>query len=222
MTVLRREFARLLFQCLNRFDFILIEGEIGFDQFLKDGAVLRLLLRRTDLPSILKSVGACDQLERQGLNKGYRSSQLTLVYDQKVVFHLELLHKLTHHSLVILDEEQLLRDKIEKEGGAYFPSIEHLFEWMVLKNYLVHNGLSDVQYNYFRDFHILFKEDLMDAFNQKYGSQFQHLTQLLHFRVHEKERMLARIRQLPANQLMNTIQMRWNEWMGAIRQAKLF
>jgi len=166
---------------------------------------------------VLESIGASKEVRIYGLNKGSQFTQLSLMYEQKDIFHLKLLHKIKQDSLVLLEEEPLFMEKVSKGARVCFPCTEHLFEWMVLKNYLQKRGLSDEQYHYFQDFHILFKEDLLEYFNQKYGTHFQYLSQLRHFQAIAREQMVHTIRQLPTNQLIHHIHIRWNEWMRAFR-----
>ena len=47
------------------------------------------------------------------------------------------------------------------------PSIEHLFEYTILKNFLNNQSLTKEEFEYFEDFHVLVKEDLLEYFQHE-------------------------------------------------------
>ena len=180
------------------------------------------MVRRADLPQLISILKSAKEFQNVQLNKGYRSSEFQIAWKKGTVFHVEFLHKVSNHSLIFADEEQLLAGRIQSKGGVALPNIENLFDLVVLDCFLNHRGLNDVEYRFFKDFHILVKEGLLEHFNQTYGTSFRLLHELTDYNESYRTTVIQYLKTMPANQFINHIQVQWTNLLGVFRQARIF
>lgn len=88
---------------------------------------------------------------------------------------LRFVHHLQHQGLVLIPIKTLVEMTSRTPSGAKIPSMLHLFEYNVLKDFLHKHGLKRASFNYFSDLHYLTRADLIEAFNDKYHTTFNSL-----------------------------------------------
>lgn len=220
MNVIKQDFILLLSKVLDPVEYVLMSGDIGQEQFLINRNRLEILVFRRDLPRIIEGLKAHSVNEFQ-LVKGYRASQMQLSW-RALTFEIEWLHKLTSKSLILLDEKMVMDKRIFCVDRLTVPSIEHLFDHLVVNSILNRRGISDPTYRYFSDFHVVLQEDLVEYFNENYGTKFTAMHQLTNFEEENRLLVLKTLKARPANQLLRNLDLRWSHFFGNLRQAKIF
>ena len=187
----------------------------------KDELNYQILLRKDDLPSIVEKLQAFTELSNIQVFTTFRISKALLELKDSTKVIIEFVHKLVHKSLAYLDEEELFARRITKESGWSIPSIEHLFEYTIMNNFLNSQSLTKEEFEYFEDFHILVKEDLLEYFNMKYGTTFSNFYQLTDYDPDQKQNIVKNLKTAPTNRFLKKINVRWHYFMGYMKQARI-
>ncbi|MEM8907388.1 MAG: hypothetical protein AAGD05_06030 [Bacteroidota bacterium] len=221
MTVVQQDFILLFSHILNDANGVLMSGELGLRHFLQQDQALEVLIPRTQLHPVIERLQQLPTVSQLQHSSSYCYAEVHLQWQARPI-HLLFLHKLAHRGFLLLDEQVVLRQRRILTNRLPVPAIEHLFEYLVLNNYLNHQGIGEATYGYFCEFHILVKEGLIEYFNQKYQTNFETLAQLTDFRDSNRLAIIKSLKSWPMNQLKNNIQLRWNHFLGNIRQARIF
>jgi hypothetical protein len=120
----------------------------------------------------------------------------------------QCVHRLLHKSLCILDEDEVNVKRVRHAEGFYIPSIEHLFEYVVLQSWIEYKGISDRFVRFFEELHVLVQEDLLDYFNQKYKTHFLSIDDLSEFKISQRGMIIKSLERNPANGFMQNVRMR--------------
>ena len=134
---------------------------------------------------------------------------------------IEFVHKLVHKSLAYLDEEDILNRRVITQDGISVPAIEHLFEYTILKNFLNNQSLTKAEFEYFEDFHVLVKEDLLEYFNMKYGTSFLNFYQLTDYDPKQRQYIVKNLKTAPTNKFLKKVNVRWHYFLGYMKQARI-
>lgn len=155
------------------------------------------------------------------LSTSFRESlaAFSLQDGKEIIVH--FVHKLMHKALSLINEEEMLTRRVCNAKGVYVPSVEHHFTYVVLKNLLDQRGLTKREFDYFNEFHILIQEDLLEYFNNTYGTTFASLYELSDYDAEQRQRVLKRLKTAPANRFLKTINMRWSSLLGYMKQARI-
>ena len=116
--------------------------------------------------------------------------------------------------LVFLPSKEVFANRILTKNKWYRSSFEHLLEYALLKNMLQSKGMDDYQYNFFKEFHYLLQEDLLDYINYKYQTNFMTLYSLTYFDEREYNTIVNKLASFPENQVKKTFSPRWRRYWG--------
>lgn len=181
----------------------------------------QILLRKEDLGSIVEALQQHAEKSNIQVFTTFRISKALLELEDNTKVTIEFVHKLVHKSLAFLNEEEILEKRIKPENGFNLPSIEHQFEYTVLKNFLNQQSLSKAEFEYFEDFHILVKEDLLEYFNLKYGTTFSSFYQLTDYNTKQRQNIIKNLETAPTNKFLKKINVRWHYFLGYMKQARI-
>ena len=120
----------------------------------------------------------------------------------------QCVHRLVHNSLSILDEDEVKLKRVRHAEGFYIPSIEHLFEYIVLQSWIECKGISERFVRFFEELHVLVQEDLLDYFNQKYKTHFLSIYDLSEFKIAQRDTIEKNLENNPANGFMQNVRIR--------------
>lgn len=118
------------------------------------------------------------------------------------------IHRVLYRSLCLMDEVEINSSRVRHRSGIYMPSIAHLFEYAVLQCWMRRHGLTDRYIQFFEELHVLVQEDLLDYFNQKYGTSFMSLYELSEFQTLQYEMMLSVLKRDPTNGFMQNVRVK--------------
>ncbi len=217
----RKLFTDQLFHLLSDFKYLLFNYDFPLAHKEKDELTLEFLLDKKEMTTLLNKLKNFDQIQHIKLSSNFRFSKVTIQFTDQQSTRILFIHKLMHKTLMYMDEAEVLDKRVLTSEGYFVPSIEHQFEEAVLHAFLNHNGLKEKHYRYFNDFHVLVQEDLIEFFNKKYGTHFSSLFSLTDYRPAEREKMIDRLKAFPLNRFVKKINVRWHNFMGVMRQARM-
>jgi len=213
---MRKDFTQALSGLLAGVEHVFLNCELWPCRSFAENKHIEILLRKRDLSQTVAALKASSLFQQVViLTSKYRTSTVIGNLENGPPVRFEFWHKLSFDSLNFLNEEALFASCINDRDGIKMPSIEHHFEYVVLKNFLMRQGITDKQYRYFNDFHVLIQEDLLEFFNQKYGTSFYNLYQLTEFTLIHREAIGKRLKQAPMNQFIQSINLRWAKILGS-------
>ena len=172
--IVHKNFHEYLINLLKEKVYVLLNILPGEITNSKNDFAYQILLKKEDLGEIIKELQNYTDLSNIQVFTTFRISNAIIELKDNTRVAIEFVHKLVHKSLAYLDEEDLLEHSVMNDQRMSIPSIEHLFEYTILKNFLNNQSLTRKEFEYFEDFHVLVKEDLLEYFNMKYGTTFSN------------------------------------------------
>jgi len=188
---------------------------------LKGDLVYQTLIRKEDLGMVIEGLEKFSELANIQVFTTFRISKAILEFKDSSKVAIEFVHKLVHKSLAYLDEEVILDRRVVRDNGLSVPSLEDLFEYTILKNFLNGQSLTKEEFEYFEDFHVLIKEDLLEYFNMKYGTTFSNFYQLTDYNLKQRQNIVKNLDSAPTNRFIKKINVRWHYFMGFMKQARI-
>lgn len=180
-----------------------------------------ILIRKVDLELIVKEIQKFEGLNSIQVFGTFHASKALLILKDNSEIVIDFMHKLVHKSLAFLNEEDILETRTITAKGVHKPKIEYLFEYTVLKNFLNYGALSKVEFEYFEDFHVLVKEDLLECFNIKYGTTFSNFYQLTNYDAGQRQFIIKNLNTDPTNGFLRKVNVRWHSFLGYMKQARI-
>jgi hypothetical protein len=180
-----------------------------------------ILFNKEELQPMLDSMNEMADLANISVSSSFKSSKVILKFQDDSEMVVNFVYKFTHKSLIYLDEKEVMNKRVKELEGFYIPCVEHLFEHWVLKSFLELKGIGKLAFNYFNEFHILVQEDLLDYFNIKYGTSFSNLYQLTDFDEIQRIQIISKLKNTPSNQFLKKANVRWHNFLGVMRQARI-
>ncbi|MEL6638663.1 MAG: hypothetical protein AAFW73_11415 [Bacteroidota bacterium] len=210
----RQEFNRFLWEALYPENYVWLNPSIPLD---RDDSIPEILLPAKSVEGLLRrmrkegSGGAC--------RASFRFHATAAVFDfSSWTYSINFVHKMVSHNLFFLSEEEVLARRVRQRSGRNLPCLEHLLEYGVLRSFLLRQGVSETDFRYFKDFHILVQEDLIEFFNDKYGTSFRDMYDLTEYRPVAQRQIIQRLKELPLNRLTRTMRIHWHNFLGHLRR----
>ncbi len=182
---------------------------------------LDILVENSEVNALLLKVKQLKDLANVSYVSSFISSKMTLNFKDNTSLIMNLVHKFAHNSITYLDEEKVFQKKVKYNKRFFIPCVEHIFEYQVLKSYLSSTGISAAVYQYFKEFHFLMQDDLIDYFNLKFGTTFSTIHQLTDCDATQREQILKVLKEEPENQFLKKVNVQWHNFLGSIRQARI-
>ncbi|MFK7807826.1 MAG: hypothetical protein AB8F74_08530 [Saprospiraceae bacterium] len=218
----RKRFTDRLFELLKNYKYVLFNYDLLFNRKEKEDLALEFLLDQKEVTPLLNQLKQEDHdVQHIKLSSSFRFSKAVIKFKDQSSLRILFIHKLMHKTLTYMDASVVLEKRALTSGGFYIPSLEHQFEDSVLHAYLNNTGLKEKHYLYFNDFHVLIQEDLLEFFNTKYGTSFPSLFSLTDFYSVEKVQMVEQLKTFPFNRFMKKMNVRWHNFVGVMRQARM-
>lgn len=195
----------------------------GMESFSEDIASCDILLPYEYVEPLLQSIRKEQNLERINLYRKFSHSRAELRFSEGIAFQINFIHRFLFKTLAYLRPEEVFNKRVcNIELGFNQVSLEHSFEYSILSCYLNKEGWNENYYQYFEEFHVLIKEDLLEYFNRKYQSGFRSFEDLLDFSVRKEEKIINSLRGLPYNAFLETMTVRVNNFFGFRSRAIMF
>lgn len=185
--------------------------------YSEDVDTLDILIQSKDVQALIRQLKMNTEISSIQVSNGFQVSKVVLEPNKDEVLTLNFVHRFVHQSLTFLDIEKVLEKRVMYSDAWYIPSVEHIFEYKILDSYLNRKGIGKASFQYFNEFHILVQEDLIEYFNDKFGTSFTNLYQLTDFDDRQRLKMIDVLKQAPANRFLKHINIRWNNFLGSIR-----
>jgi len=194
-----------------------------FEHFLlnqpKAEQVIHVLWQQEE-DAVFTKLRSFSELQGMVISKKKEGTLLNISFKNGNSCQLYFMTVLLHEGKTFLNTTEIIKQKQSTTKGICIPNIEHLFEFGVLHHFLNNEGLDKQYQNHFEGFHYFVKEGLLEFFNDKYNTTFTSMEKLEEFDQKEKSAMMEFIDRLPANQFLNKMNVRWNNFLGYLRQAK--
>ena len=219
--IVRNNFHDCLIDLLKQKVYVLLNILPGEITTSKNELVYQILLKKEDLGSLVEDLQNYAELSNIQVFTTFHISKAIIELKDSTKIVIEFVHKLVHKSLAYLDEEDLLGHSVSKDKKLNTPSIEHLFEYTILKNFLNNQSLTKKEFEHFEDFHVLVKEDLLEYFNMKYGTTFSNFYQLTDYDPKQRQFIVKNLKTAPTNKFMKKVNVRWHYFMGYMKQARI-
>jgi len=211
------KFHEALLHHLNTSDYVLLDPIPLKEQAKR----VDILFEEKNIKSLIDQLTQSSDLNSITLASSFKSSKAVLKFKDNAEMIITFVHKFAHRSLVYLDESELMLKRVKEQDGIYIPCIEHLFEHRILKSFLELKGIGRATFQYFNELHILVQEDLLEYFNMKYGTSFSSMYQLTDFDEMQRTQMLKQLNSIPSNRFIKKVNVRWHNFLGTIRQARI-
>ena len=181
----------------------------------------KVLLAKTDLHILIDKIKQLPGIESIQLSSNNNNARVNIALQNRTALIVDVFHEFKHNRLGYLSPEEVMQVKREIKEGVFLPSYEHQLEFAVLGSFLAGRGLEDGYFKYFNEMHFLIQDDLLDNFNRKFNTNFSNLYSLTIFSENQKQNMIKVLKTMPYNSLFNQINVRWHNFLGVLRQAKL-
>ena len=196
------DFTQGLSGLLTGVEHVFLNSELWPNKYFEESKNVEILLKKRDLSQALASLKDSQLIQELELSAGYRASIVDITLRNDVKFGIEFWHKLSYNSLTFQNATSFFQQKVRQRNGLIVPSVEHHFEYVILKNFLMGEGMTDIQYRYFDDFHVLIKEGLLEFFNQKYQTTFHSLYEMTEFDSIQQIAIQKSLKPLAINQFL--------------------
>lgn len=118
---------------------------------------------------------------------------------------LRFVHHLQHRGLVLIPIKTLVAMSTRTTNNVKIPSLLHLFEYHVLRDFMHKHGLKRAAHRYFSDLHYLTRADLVESFNDKYNTRFNQLAEFTMYDNSTYQMMLHSLNSKPWNRYIKKI-----------------
>lgn len=217
----RDKFIDYLLEALQQTSYLFLDQMTIEKVKSEDTQSLKILILKSDLDKILPGLKTYGGMKQIKLASRYKSSPAIFTLESGAEILVDFVHKFVHKSVVYLDDQDLLNRRIKNREGLFQMHIEHAFEYAILNNFLNDRGIKDDQYRLFNDLHFLIREDLVEFFNSKYATAFSSLIGLTDFKPSQKLAMIKSLEQMPVNKFVKKVNVRWHNFVGYMRQARV-
>jgi hypothetical protein len=217
----RRRFTTLLFEQLNNYKYVLFNYDLLLSGKEKEDVALEFLIQQSDLNPLLNQMKQDEEVLHIKLSSNIRFSIASINFKDQTSLRLLFIHKLMYKTLSYLDANEVLEKRALTSEGCFIPCLEHQFEHSVLHAFLNNQGMRDKHLRYFNEFDVLIQEDLLEFFNEKYNTQFPSLFSLTDFDAAERARIVSRLKVLPFNRFLRKVNVRWHNFVGVMKQARM-
>lgn len=217
----RRRFTNKLFELLRNYKYVLFNYEMVFNRKEKEDLTFEFLIDNKEVTPLLSQLKEEEEVLHIKLSSNFRFSKATIQFKDQSSLRILFIHKLMFKTLTYMDASDVLDRRALTSQGYYVPCLEHQFEESVLHAFLNNNGLKEKHYDYFNDFHVLLQNDLVEFFNKKYKTNFSSLFSLTDFNSYERTKMEESIKSFPFNRFIRKMNVRWHNFVGVMRQARM-
>lgn len=219
MNNLRLEFTTYLFDTLNQYDYVLLKFIENSIYDVSESSDLDILIDKKNLSIILKELH-----QFQGISKWIESRkssmiQLFIYFEDGKFLQVDLLYKFIRTNLIYLDKSEILEQKVITHEGIFITSQNHLFEHVILFNFLNFSGISSKYVTYFGTKDETEQIQYLEYFNKKYQTNIQTIEQLGKFDKSIRANIYKKILLLEQNQGFNKLKNNFDYFMDKAKSS---
>ena len=214
----RQEFTQFLWESLQEQEYVWLNPG---QNPLKEDTVPDILIPANKVRQLLQKMRHFPGIQNCHAAFRFHRTMAVFAADQWT-YSINFLHKMVSKNLFFLEAENVLTRRVQQENGVYISCVEHLLEYSLLNAFLNRKGIAEEEYRFFKEFHILVQEDLVEFFNEKYQTDFKDLYALTVYRSDAKDAIIQRLKEMPLNRLTKIMHIRWYNFLGNLRrEAKI-
>ncbi len=174
MTQAKKIFIQSLFQQIENEAYILLKWLRNDLSTLPEGSDLDLLISPSLLKKIALIIHQTSTLEKVKKEKGVGVLHYYLYFKNGDFLQLDLLFKFVRKNIIYLSEEEIFSKSISINGIKTY-DMAHLFEHVLLFNYLNNNGLPPKYNSFFSNLSSKKQVELIEHINLKYNIQLKSI-----------------------------------------------
>ncbi|MFT6147869.1 MAG: thymidylate kinase [Saprospiraceae bacterium] len=216
----RLKFTNFLFDTLTEYDYVLlkfIEHSV-FD--VAESSDLDILIRQGNLKKILGQLKMFKGISAWKESRKSSMIQLFIYFEDGKFLQVDLLYKFIRTNLIYLDEETIIKGKVKTHEGIFTTCQSHLFEHVILFNFLNFARLSPKYIRYFSEKSADEQSDLLDYFNEKYKTNIQNIQQLEKFDKLVREKIYKKTLHLSNNQGITKLKNNIDYLMDKVKSSR--
>lgn len=173
MNNFRLKFTKYLFETLNQYDYALLKFIEKSVYEVSEASDLDILIDKKNLSTILKQLRQFQGISKWTESRKSSMIQLFIYFEDGKFLQVDLLYKFIRTNTVYLDKSEILNQKVQTHEGIFTTSQKHLFEHVILFNFLNFSGLSPKYVRYFGNKNAVEQAGFIDYFNKKYKTNIQ-------------------------------------------------
>lgn len=220
MTNFRLKFTKYLFDTLAKYDYVLlkfIENSV-FD--VAESSDLDILIRQENLKTILAQLKTFQGISSWKTSQKSSMIQLFIYFEDGKFLQVDFLYQFIRTNLIYLEKEIIFKEKIKTNESIYTTAQTHLFEHVILFNFLNFSGLSPKYVRYFSAKTTEEQRDLLHYFNEKYQTTVQNIAQFATFDRSIREKIYKKALLLSNNQGIHKLKNNINYLMDKARSSR--
>ncbi|MFK7947316.1 MAG: hypothetical protein AB8G11_07000 [Saprospiraceae bacterium] len=220
MNNLRLKFTKYLFDTLSQYDYVLLKFIENSVYDVSESSDLDILIDKKNLSTILKELKQFKGISKWIESRKSSMIQLFIYFEDGKFLQVDLLYKFIRTNLIYLDKPEVFNQKVQTHEGIFTTSQNHLFEHVILFNYLNFSGISPKYVRYFGQKIDIKQKELIRYFNNKYQTNIQSIEQLGKFDKTIRANIYKKILLLKQNQGINKLKNNYDYFMDKAKSSR--
>lgn len=220
MTNFRLKFTKYLFDTLAEYDYVLLKFIENSVFEVAESSDLDILIRQENLKKILERLKNFQGIATWTESRKSSMIQLFIYFEDGKFLQVDLLYKFIRTNLIYLEKEKIFKEKIKTHEGIFTTAQTHLFEHVILFNYLNFSGLSQKYVRYFSAKSTAEQSDLLAYFNEKYQTNIQTIQAFEKFDKSIRENIYKKTLHLSDNQGISKLKNNINYLMDKAKSSR--
>ncbi len=175
MDNLRLKFTKHLFDTLSEFDYVLLKFIENSVFEVAESSDLDILIQSKNLKAILTKIKVFQGITAWKESRKSSMIQLFIYFEDGKFLQVDFLYRFVRTNLIYLDAFEIFKNKIQTPEGIFTTSEYHLFEHVILFNFLNFAGITPKYVHYFSTKPTATQDYLLDYFNKKYQTNVQNI-----------------------------------------------
>lgn len=217
---LRLKFTRHLFDTLAEYDYVLLKfiEDSVFD--VAESSDLDIFIHKDNLSSIISQLKNFKGITAWKESRKSSMIQLFIYFEDGKFLQVDLLYKFIRTNLIYLDKTEILNERIKTVENVFTTSQRHLFEHVILFNFLNFAGITPKYILYFSNKTKAKQTELLRYFNQKYQTNIQTISELGKFDKSIRANIYKKTLLLAENQGIHKLKNNFNYFMDKAKSSR--
>lgn len=217
---LRLKFTKHLFDTLAEYDYVLLKfiEDSVFD--VAESSDLDIFIHKDNLSSIISQLKNFKGITAWKESRKSSMIQLFIYFEDGKFLQVDLLYKFIRTNLIYLDKTEILNERIKTVENVFTTSQRHLFEHVILFNFLNFAGITPKYILYFSNKTKAKQTELLRYFNQKYQTNIQTISELGKFDKSIRANIYKKTLLLAENQGIHKLKNNFNYFMDKAKSSR--
>lgn len=216
----RLKYTKHLFDTLAEYDYVLLKFIEDSVFEVAESSDLDILINKNNLSNILNRLKQFDGIAAWKESRKSSMIQLFIYFTDGKFLQVDLLYKFIRTNLVYLDKAAIFKAKIKTTENIFTTSQNHLFEHVILFNFLNFAGITSKYVHYFSQKTAEEQRRLLDYFNKKYQTNIQSIEELGKFDKSIRGNIYKKTLHLTDNQGISKLKNNTNYFMDKAKSSR--